>query len=279
MFVGTSDTTVGPEPDERRARRSTPTTACQPPTSSTCSAPAPRTCSRPTSTAPATTPAAAARRPTSATAATTAPGRCSRKFYGTLNAAQQRAGRRQLHRVRPDRLHHQPRHGRHRLGLRAGQLRRRRARASCTSRCTAASRTTPPSATSSCKNTGYTPLGRHQQHHRAVPADQGRQHQPPHRGQRLAGQPERLLGLDRLVRQQLRAEGRHADGGDQGDGRPGLVRRQRRRRRRHGALPAPTGVATSGATTTSMKITWARVTGAAELQRLPRRQQGQRARR
>jgi hypothetical protein len=45
-----------------------------------------------------------------------------------------------------------------------------------------------------------------------------------HRRQRLAGQPQRLLGLGGLVRRQLRPAHRHADAGHQGHGGPGGLR-------------------------------------------------------
>ena len=59
-----------------------------------------------------------------------------------------------------------------------------------------------------------------------------------HLGQRLAAQSERLLGLDRLVRHQLRAEGRRAGRRDQGDGGPRRLRHGQRWRWRRRAARA-----------------------------------------
>jgi hypothetical protein len=98
------------------------------------------------------------------------------KFYGALNP---RNNGGQLHRVRPDRLHHQRRCRNHRLAVRAGELRgRHRVQA-------ARGAARLPAGLRDHRRQVHQEhrlhaMGRHQQHHRAVPAGAGRQQQPRH---------------------------------------------------------------------------------------------------
>ena len=139
---------------------------------------APRTPSRPTSTPPATTPAAAARRPTSATAATTAPKAALTRHLRHAERAQRRARREQLHRVRPDRRSPAPTPAWQPTGWVyvpancAGGTQP----ASCTSRLHGCQQSYSHDRRQVHQEHRLHALGRHQRHHRAVSADQGRQH-------------------------------------------------------------------------------------------------------
>ena len=181
-------------------------------------------------------------RPTSATAASTCAGAILQQLYGPLNPRNNARCRGSFIEFNQTAVHQRPRHGGHRLGLRAARPAPPARSARLHVALHGCQQNTADVGDKFVQQHRLHALGRHQQHRRAVPADQATAPRP-------TNSCWDWCGLRQTPTSRRRAGTQMAAIKAMVDRVPRAAAAARRP-----TLPAPTGVGTSGATSSSMVI-------------------------